>query len=225
MADKEATVYIVDLGATMAECHGGRTESQLDWSMKYVWDKICTTVAASRKTWTVGVLGLRSDTTRNPQEDEEGYDNIEVLQEVEAMSLTSLRKLQTKIKPSQTNKTSGDAVSAIIVATDMISKAAPKRLKYNRKIVLVTDGMGLIDGDDFDDLAFQINELGIQLVVMYVYCMLTASHTAMLTLPVVWTLTMKSMAIPSPTSRGQRQQTKSCYRLLWESAVTVYSAH
>lgn len=165
MADKEATVYIVDLGATMAECHGGRSETQLDWAMKYVWDKICTTTAASRKTWTVGVLGLRSDVTRNSQQDEEGYDNIEVLQEVEAMSLTSLRKLQTKIKPSQTSKT-GDAVSAIIVATDMISRAAPKRLKYNRKIVLVTDGMGLIDGDDFDDLAFQINELGIQLVVI-----------------------------------------------------------
>jgi hypothetical protein len=44
MAQKEATVYIVDVGASMGECHGGRSESDLDWVMKYVWDKITTTV-------------------------------------------------------------------------------------------------------------------------------------------------------------------------------------
>lgn len=164
MADKEATVYIVDMGATMGQSHDGCTESNLDWAMQYVWDKICTTVAASRKTWTVGVLGLRTDETRNSQQDEDGYNNIAVLQEIEPMSLTSLRSLRSRIKPSKSH--SGDAVSAVIVATDMISKAAPKRLKFNRKIVLVTDGRGAIDGDDFDDLAHQINDLGIQLVVM-----------------------------------------------------------
>ncbi|OAA58538.1 ku family DNA-binding protein [Niveomyces insectorum RCEF 264] len=164
MADKEATVYIVDMGVTMRERPGGRATSNLDWAMEYVWDKITTTVAASRKTWTVGVLGLRTDETRNPLQDEEGYDNITVLQAIEPMSLTSLRTLHGHIQPS--NTTTGDAVSAVIVATDMIGKAAPKRLKFTRKIVLVTDGQGPIDGDDFDDLARQINDLGIQLVVV-----------------------------------------------------------
>ncbi len=159
-------MYIVDLGASMAERHGGRSESNLDWGMQYIWDKICTTVAASRKTWTVGVVGLRADETRNALQDEEGYDNIAVLQEIAPMSLTALRTLSTRIQPSRSK--TGDAVSAVIVATDMIGKAAPKRLKFNRKIVLLTDGLGPIDGDDFDDLAHQINDLGIQLVVMYV---------------------------------------------------------
>jgi ATP-dependent DNA helicase 2 subunit 2 len=44
MAEKEATVYIVDVGASMGGCHGGRTISDLDWAMQYVWDKITTTV-------------------------------------------------------------------------------------------------------------------------------------------------------------------------------------
>ncbi|CAK7218662.1 ATP-dependent DNA helicase yku80 [Sporothrix bragantina] len=164
MADKEATVYIVDLGATMAEKHGGRSESNLDWAMRFVWDKISTTVAASRKTWKVGVLGLRTDATSNSLQDDEGYDNIAVLQDIDAMSLTALRTLGQKIKPSKT--INGDAVSAIIVAVEMISVAAPARLKFNRKIVLVTDGRGAIDGDDFDDLAHRINELGINLVII-----------------------------------------------------------
>jgi ATP-dependent DNA helicase 2 subunit 2 len=164
MADKEATVYIVDLGSSMGECNGGRDESDLDWSMRYVWDKVCTTVAASRKTWTVGVLGLRTDDTNNSQQEEEGYENISVLQDVSAMSLSSLRDLQLKIKPSNTSN--GDAISAVIIAADMISIAAPKRLKFKRRIVLVTDGLGPIDSDDFEDISAQINDLGIEVVVM-----------------------------------------------------------
>ncbi|CAK7563236.1 MAG: ATP-dependent DNA helicase yku80 [Sporothrix epigloea] len=164
MADKEATVYIVDLGATMGETHGGRGESDLDWAMRYVWDKIGTTVASSRKTWKVGVLGLRTDTTSNSLQNDDGYDNITVLQNIDVMSLTAMRQLGPKIRPSKT--VDGDAVSAIIVAVEMISVAAPARLKFNRKIVLVTDGRGAIDGDDFDDLAHRINELGISLVII-----------------------------------------------------------
>lgn len=48
MADKEATVYIVDVGRSMGKTHGGRTESDLDWAMSYVWDRITSTV---RKTY------------------------------------------------------------------------------------------------------------------------------------------------------------------------------
>ena len=44
MADKEATVYIVDLGASMGEKYNNRNESDLDWAMTYVWDKITSTV-------------------------------------------------------------------------------------------------------------------------------------------------------------------------------------
>jgi ATP-dependent DNA helicase 2 subunit 2 len=44
MASKEATAYIIDLGASMAEKRHGRDVSDLDWAMEYVWDKITTTV-------------------------------------------------------------------------------------------------------------------------------------------------------------------------------------
>lgn len=44
MADKEATVYIVDVGKSMGEKNGGRAETDLEWCMKYVWDKITTAV-------------------------------------------------------------------------------------------------------------------------------------------------------------------------------------
>lgn len=44
MAGKEATVYIVDLGASMGKKHHGREHTDLDWALDYVWDKITTTV-------------------------------------------------------------------------------------------------------------------------------------------------------------------------------------
>ena len=48
MADKEATVYIVDMGASMGEKRNGRKESDLDWAMTYVWEKITSTVGTWR---------------------------------------------------------------------------------------------------------------------------------------------------------------------------------
>ncbi|KAL8935121.1 MAG: hypothetical protein Q9211_004866 [Gyalolechia sp. 1 TL-2023] len=44
MAEKEATVYIVDVGASMGEKHNGRNTSDLDYAMTYVWDKITSTM-------------------------------------------------------------------------------------------------------------------------------------------------------------------------------------
>lgn len=163
MADKEATVYILDLGSSMTECNNGRTVSDLDWSMRYVWDKITTTVAASRKTWTIGVLGVCTDETSHPLQEEDGYENISILRDIGPMSLPEMRELQAKIVAS--DAASGDCVSAIVVAVDMM-ETYTKKLKYNRKIVLVTNGEAPIDDDDIPDIASRIKALGINLTVL-----------------------------------------------------------
>ncbi|KAK3692529.1 SPOC like C-terminal domain-containing protein [Podospora appendiculata] len=165
MADKEATVYVIDLGDSMADCHNGRSESDLDFGMRYVWDKISTTVAASRKTWTVGVVGLNTDTTDNEQEREglEGYDHISVLQPIGPMSMTALRELRSKIRPSHTS--GGDAISAIVVAASMIDLFT-KKLKYSRRIILVTNAEAPIDDDSLESVAGGLNESNIELTVI-----------------------------------------------------------
>jgi hypothetical protein len=53
---KEATVYIVDVGRSMGETDSGRNESDLEWSMGYVWDKITATVGSLQ--WNVVDLRL-----------------------------------------------------------------------------------------------------------------------------------------------------------------------
>ena len=37
-------MYIIDVGRSMGEKHHGRKESDLEWAMHYVWDKITSTV-------------------------------------------------------------------------------------------------------------------------------------------------------------------------------------
>ena len=46
MADKEATVYIVDMGRSTGEKRYGREQSDLEWAMTYVWEKITSTVSS-----------------------------------------------------------------------------------------------------------------------------------------------------------------------------------
>jgi ATP-dependent DNA helicase 2 subunit 2 len=75
--NKQATVYIVDLGSTMGECNSGRVETDLDFGMKYIWDKIATTMAANLKGGNLGIIGLRTDETNNPL-DVDGYENLSV---------------------------------------------------------------------------------------------------------------------------------------------------
>jgi len=75
---KQATIYIVDLGSTMGDCHNGRTETDLDFGMRYIWDKIATTMAANLKGGNLGVIGLRTDGTENPLDSDDSYDNISV---------------------------------------------------------------------------------------------------------------------------------------------------
>ncbi|KAL7960720.1 SPOC like C-terminal domain-containing protein [Trichoderma compactum] len=162
MADKEATVFIIDLGASVAANNGGRKESDLDWSMSYVWDKISNVVASNRKTLCVGVVGLRTDET-NHTLGEDGYENISILQPLGPMTMTSLKMLQPKVKPSGTVE--GDAISAIVVAVDMIDTYTKKN-KWKRQICLVTDGRGEIDPDDIDDISKKMRESGIELTVL-----------------------------------------------------------
>lgn len=58
------------------------------------------------------------------------------------------------------------AISAIVIAIQMISKHC-KKLKYQRRIVLVTNGRGSLDGEEVSQISDKIKADGIELVVVY----------------------------------------------------------
>ncbi|KAB8078283.1 SPOC like C-terminal domain-containing protein [Aspergillus leporis] len=163
MADKEATVYIVDVGKSMAECRHGRSVTDLEWAMQYVWDRITGTVATGRKTAMMGVIGLRTDGTSNELEDDLHFSHISVLSNIKQFLMPDLRALEEELKPSKTDK--GDAISAIILAIQMIITHC-KKLKWRRKIVLITNGQGRMSDESLDEIVKRIKEDNIELVVM-----------------------------------------------------------
>ncbi|RPA80123.1 SPOC domain-like protein [Ascobolus immersus RN42] len=163
MADKAATVYVVDLGASMGQFHSGRTESDLDFALRYVWDKITDTVMNGRKTDTVGVVGFRTDGTDNSLMQDPSYQNIKVLKPLGQCLLPDIRNLQKEFVPSGTDE--GDGMSAIVVAIDLISSYC-RHLKYIKKIIYVSNGTHNMDPAGFEDIIAQLNELKISLTVV-----------------------------------------------------------
>lgn len=45
MAEKEAVVFVVDVGKSMGQTRGDRDVSDLDWSLQYVFDKLTAIVS------------------------------------------------------------------------------------------------------------------------------------------------------------------------------------
>lgn len=164
MAEKEATIFILDLGLSMGQCHSGRKESDLDWSMRYVWDKLTYIISQNRKTLNVGILGLRTDETDHILADDDGYENISVLQNLGPVTGPSLEILRSRIKVSHTS--AGDAVSAVVLAVQMIENFT-KHLKYTREIFLVTDARGVIDLEESGEIVKKLDESKIKLNILY----------------------------------------------------------
>lgn len=162
MAGKEATVYILDLGRSMGEKRQGRDQSDLDWALEYVWDKITTTVATGRKSALMSVIGCRTDESdlAGVMELADGYENIRVFSQLKQYLLGDIRNLQEHLKPSRTND--GDLVSALAVAVQMIDSATKgakgNPLKYDRRIIIVTDGRGDMDTGDLEQIAMKIKD-------------------------------------------------------------------
>ncbi|XP_014560637.1 hypothetical protein COCVIDRAFT_34273 [Bipolaris victoriae FI3] len=162
MAAKEATVYILDLGRSMGKKRNGRDQTDLDWALEYVWDKITTTVATGRKSALMSVVGCRTDETdlAGIIEEDEGYDHIRVFSKIKQYLLGDIRNLQEHLKPSRTNN--GDLLSALAVAIHMVDTATRgakgNPLKYDRRIVIVTDGRGEMVTDDLEQLTSKIKD-------------------------------------------------------------------
>ena len=61
------------------------------------------------------------------------------------------------------------AISSIVIAMQMIIEYTKKN-KYKRKIVLVTNGTGMMSDDNIEGIIEKMKEVNIELVIMYVLC-------------------------------------------------------
>ncbi|ETN36282.1 uncharacterized protein HMPREF1541_08559 [Cyphellophora europaea CBS 101466] len=165
MADKEANVFVIDVCRSMAKCHQGREQSDLDFTLQYVWDKVSGIVQTGRKTLQCGIVAMGSDRTENNMQNEDGYSNIAVIQPIAQILLPELQRLPKLLKPSNTPESQRDLLSGIIIGVDLILKHC-KHLKYKKRLTVCTNGVGLLDDDQLQAVADQIKEEGIELIVL-----------------------------------------------------------
>ncbi|KAK6344565.1 ATP-dependent DNA helicase II subunit 2 [Orbilia brochopaga] len=164
MADKQATVYVIDLAASMGLRNNARHETDLEYTQRYLWDRITTTVSNGRKTDVIAVVGFRTDASDNSLvQSDASYENICVLSPMSQFLMPQIRSLQNLLHPSHTEE--GDGISAIVVAMDLIEKFC-KKLKYIRNIVFLTNGNGMYELDGLDDITKQIKDQDIKLTIL-----------------------------------------------------------
>ncbi|KAH8708513.1 SPOC like C-terminal domain-containing protein [Phaeosphaeriaceae sp. PMI808] len=162
MAGKEATVYILDLSRSMGKRRHGRKQTDLDWALEYAWDKITNTVGTGRKTALMSVIGCSTDQTDlgGVMEEAEGYENLHVFSPLKQYLLSDIRQLQEQLKPSNTDE--GDILSALAVAVQMVDVATQGRngkpLKYDRRIIIVTNGRGDLDTSGLKEFPKKIRD-------------------------------------------------------------------
>lgn len=92
--------------------------------------------------------------------------------------MPDLRKLRELIKPSKTDEGDGTlglpgggivltitAISSLVIAIQMVNEYT-KKLKYKRRIVLVTNGLGTMNTDGLDHIVGKMKEDSIELLVL-----------------------------------------------------------
>ncbi|OLL26973.1 ATP-dependent DNA helicase II subunit 2 [Neolecta irregularis DAH-3] len=177
---KKADMFVIDIGHSMAEVGVDRTENNLDWSLKFVWNKIGRKILSARATDELGVIAFRTIGTDVPIKEDKraGYEHISVLSPIQKYELFLMEKqklnctrpsmrmlqyLQEELQVSLVNN-EGDAISAICIAIQLIEDYC-KQKKYDRKIYLVTDGKGPADPDDWDLINQRLQGNQIELVI------------------------------------------------------------
>ncbi|KAF2668511.1 SPOC domain-like protein [Microthyrium microscopicum] len=167
MANKEATVFIVDLGSSMGKKHNGRTQTDLEWSLPVVWDRIANIIHQGRKTDQTAVIGFRTNSTNNVlasnHPDTDDYDHINVAFPLKTILGSDIADLREFFRPSQIE--AGDILSAIVVAMQMITVHC-RALKYKKRIVLLTNGDGAMEPDTGNDIQKQLVKEDILLSIL-----------------------------------------------------------
>ncbi|KAI5793617.1 putative Ku family DNA helicase [Pyronema domesticum] len=164
MADKAATIYIIDVGQSMGEKNNGREQTDLEFALQYVFDKITTTISNGRKTDMIGTIAMRTDDSANDLAlSDPAYKHLTSLTPIRQHLLPDLQLLQSSLIPSSTNL--GDGISALILAIQTLLSYC-RHLKYIKSIFLLTNGRGSFDPDGLDEIAAQIRHQNIKLTIL-----------------------------------------------------------
>ncbi|GAN08184.1 ku family DNA helicase [Mucor ambiguus] len=158
MANKKATVFILNVSNSMSKDFG----TALSVMTEFIEDK----VMSGRKTDMVSVLLAGTLETNNVLNDTTPgqYERITSMCPISQPNLDLLRRIQN-ISTSSEETPPADVLDAVIVATQVIRDHC-KHLKYEKRIILITDNHNRVDWLDLEDVAGILRELNTRLTVI-----------------------------------------------------------
>ncbi|KAK9459428.1 SPOC like C-terminal domain-containing protein [Lipomyces oligophaga] len=166
MADKQATIFVLDLANSMGKVDIANefNKSDLDFALEYVFDKIGTKIIGARKTDFVGVIGVSTPETDNVMANELDYAHISTLLPLKQVLLPDFRMLQQRLLPSKPGN-EGDLVSALLIALFLIEQHCQK-LKYIKQITLLSNCEYATNFLEMDQIVKRIADLEVSVVIM-----------------------------------------------------------
>lgn len=164
MAQKEASVYIINLDDSMA--------AKRQMALKTVSRLLYKKILGGRKGDQVDILLTGTAETCNMcyNEGEDSYQNVwsfcHSKQTDAPMIMPSIEMLRLLERAEQLPKSEADVVDGIIVAIQTII-AHTKHYKYQKSILLFTDASKPIDDSGIDDIKQELSNQGITLRIWY----------------------------------------------------------
>ncbi|KAK9449869.1 SPOC like C-terminal domain-containing protein [Limtongia smithiae] len=165
MAEKEATVFVIDLGHSMREAHmapaGGRSDFEL--AMTYVLDKVGFKILTGRKTDMVGIIGVGTEETKNALQGNPGYEHISLLFKIQQFILSDFRALNDTVKPSAASF--GDMISGLVLGITTVMEHC-RHLKYIKNITMLTNCNTQINFDGSLEIIRKLKEANVNLTII-----------------------------------------------------------
>ncbi|KIK66132.1 hypothetical protein GYMLUDRAFT_158553 [Collybiopsis luxurians FD-317 M1] len=137
--------------------------THLQHALQYVKFKIQDMIYSARKTDQCGIIIFGTEGTDNQINSANGgYEHVTEYIPIAQPTAATLKKLD-ELEPSDDY---GDPVDAIIVGIETQNNYLEKKKSWTRKIILVTDGEGPIELEDWEATAEKMNELNIAFTVV-----------------------------------------------------------
>ncbi|KAJ2956340.1 hypothetical protein NQZ79_g7801 [Umbelopsis isabellina] len=163
MAQKAATIYVIDVAPSMQLKQEGGEKTYLQCSTEAVASMLQDKLLTGRKTDMVSVILAGTEETNNSLSPaEEGYENLVTLQ---GIAMGDNKLVRTVLNTTSAKGHFTDILSALILAVNDMCVHC-RTLKYSKRIVLFTDAESETDWADIDIVREKVESNGIQLIIV-----------------------------------------------------------
>ncbi|KAI8808002.1 SPOC like C-terminal domain-containing protein [Cladochytrium replicatum] len=161
MANKEATIYLLDVGKSMWRDRAAGNDGPVSYvdQAKYILLRLLSAkIQSGRKTDFVALVLVGTDESDNALADGEQYLHVTTKFDFEPATIPFLRFIDQELTKGDSL---GDIMDGFIVSLDLMTTHC-KHYKYSKTVYILTDGNDEINQTDSDQLIANANDQGVK---------------------------------------------------------------